>query len=203
MEIEISDADVEAFGGDREKLATFINGLDLETDRIKARQAVIDSTKGELKAFTDLGLTPDEIKALQAKPGGPTDADIEKLVNKRLEDADKANRERVDARSRAAEVRAQAAELGFIKPAQALALLDAKELAKVSVTDDGDADAAAVKKLLEDLSKDSPHLLKSTTTNTPGHRDAGIGARGAGAASAAVRPGTDRLRGAYGASSNN
>ncbi|MEV8269144.1 hypothetical protein AB0P19_02280 [Microbacterium oleivorans] len=198
MEIEISDADVDAFGGDRDKLAAWVNGLPLETDRLKARQSVIDSTKNELKAFTDLGLTPAEIKSLQAKPGGPTEADIEKLIKDRVKESEDANRARSDAKARSSEVRAQAAELGFIKPPQALALLDPAELAKVSVTDDGDADAAAVKKLLEDLSKDNPHLLK--TSNTPGHRDAGIGARGA-ASDAAVRPGTDRLRGAYEASS--
>jgi len=128
MEIEISDADVEAFGGDREKLASWVNGLPLETDRIKARQTVIDQKTNELRAFTDLGLTPDEIKALQAKPAPTSEKDIEKIIGERVKEVEAAQTERSNAKARAAEVRAQAAELGFIKPAQALALLDAKKL---------------------------------------------------------------------------
>ena len=92
-------------------------------------------------------------------------------------------------------MRAQAAELGFIKPAQALALLDQAKLAEVPVNEDGDADEAAVKKLLEALKTDSPHLLKPTDT-TADHRTAGIGATGSGA-QPDVRPGADRLRQAY------
>lgn len=195
MEIEISDADVEAFGGDREKLASWVNGLPLETDRIKARQTVIDQKTNELRAFTDLGLTPDEIKALQAKPGPTSEKDIEKLISERVKEVEAAQTERSNAKARAAEVRAQAAELGFIKPAQALALLDAKKLSEVPVNDDGDADEAAVKKLLEDLKSDSPHLLKPTDS-TADHRTAGIGATGSGTTSE-VRPGADRLRQAY------
>jgi len=63
------------------------------------------------------------------------------------------------------------------------------------VNDDGDADEAAVKKLLEDLKSDSPHLLKPTDS-TADHRTAGIGATGSGTTSE-VRPGADRLRQAY------
>lgn len=195
MEIEISDADVEAFGGDREKLTGWLNNLPIETDRIKARQMVIDQKSNELRAFTDLGLTPDEIKALQAKPGPTSEKDIEKIINDRVKEVETAQTERLNAKARASEVRAQAAELGFIKPAQALALLDPKKLAEVPVNEDGDADAAAVVKLLEALKADSPHLLKPTDT-TAHHRDAGIGASGSGTQSE-VRPGADRLRSAY------
>lgn len=195
MPIEVSDEDAQALGvADKGALAEFLEKF--ETDRTKARQAVIDKKDGELRAFTDLGLTPDEINALrEGTKNAPTDQDIEKRVQKALDEANAAAAEKVNARSRAAEVRAQAAELGFIKPAQALALLDQRKLAEVSVDDDGDADAGAVKKLLEDLAKDSPHLLKPTDTSVD-HRFAGIGASGSGA-QPDVRPGADRLRHAY------
>jgi len=201
MEIEISDDDVQAFGGDRDKLASWIEGLPLETERLKARQTVIDKAQGDLRAFTDLGLTPAEIKALKDAPGAPDAKDVEKRIQKAIDEANAAtnaaNKERSDARARSGEVRAQAAELGFIKPAQALALVDAKELAKVTVSDDGDADQAAVKKLLDDLVKENPHLLKPTDT-TADHRVAGIGGTGS-AAKAEVGAGTDRMRSAYAA----
>jgi hypothetical protein len=164
-------------------------------DRMKSER---NAARAEAKAFKDLGLTVDEIKALKKKPAS-SDDDVEKRIQKAI-DAAKAeakaeSRATSDARTRAAEVRAQAAELGFIKPAQALALLDAKKLADVTVGDDGDADADAVKKLLEELKTDSPHLLKPTDT-TADHRTAGIGSTGS-ATKADVRPGADRLRQAY------
>lgn len=195
MPIEISDADVEAFGGDRDKLSTWLDNLPLETDRIKARQAVIDEKDGKLRAFTELGLTPEEIRELQSRPGPTSEKDVQKIIDARVAEVEAAQTERSNAKARAAEVRAQAAELGFIKPAQALALLDAKKLAEVGVNDDGDADPDAVKKLLEALKTDSPHLLKPTDT-TADHRTAGIGASGSDARSD-VRPGVDRLRSAY------
>lgn len=196
MPIEISDADVEAFGGDRDKLASWIENLPLESERVKARQAVIDQKDAALRQFTELGLTVDEIKALKdGASDAPTDKDIEKRIQKALDEATAVERAKSDAKARAAEVRAQAAELGFIKPTQALALLDQKKLAEIAVNDDGDADEAAVKKLLEALAEDSPHLIKPTDT-TPDHRTAGIGGTGSGT-KPEVRPGADRLRQAY------
>jgi DNA-binding transcriptional MerR regulator len=194
MPIEVSDADAEALGvSDKGALATYLEKF--ETDRTKARQAVIDQKDATLRTFTELGLTPEEIKALKDKPGPTSEKDIEKIINDRVKEVETAQTERLNAKARASEVRAQAAELGFIKPAQALALLDAKKLADIPVNDDGDADEAAVKKLLEELKTDSPHLLKPTDT-TAHHRDAGIGASGSGNPPD-VRPGADRLRQAY------
>lgn len=194
MPIEVSDADAEALGvSDKGALATYLENF--ETDRTKARQAVIDQKDATLRTFTELGLTPEEIKALKDKPGPTSEKDIEKIINDRVKEVETAQTERLNAKARASEVRAQAAELGFIKPAQALALLDPKKLADIPVNDDGDADEAAVKKLLEELKTDSPHLLKPTDT-TAHHRDAGIGASGSGTQSD-VRPGADRLRQAY------
>lgn len=199
MGIEITDEQATELGiADKGKLAAFIDGLDLESDRIKARQAVIDKKDGELRAFTDLGLTADEIKALkEGATSAPSDKDIEKRIADATAKFEAEQTEKSNVKARSAEVRAQAAELGFIKPTQALALLDAKKLADVTVDENGDADAASVKKLLEDLAKDSPHLLKPTDT-TASHRDAGIGAQGSGA-QPDVRPGADRLRRAYAA----
>lgn len=194
MPIEVSDADAEALGvSDKGALASYLEKF--ETDRTKARQAVIDQKDATLRTFTELGLTPEEIKALKDKPGPTSEKDIEKIINDRVKEVETAQTERLNAKARASEVRAQAAELGFIKPAQALALLDAKKLADIPVNDDGDADEAAVKKLLEELKADSPHLLKPTDT-TAHHRDAGIGASGSGNPPD-VRPGADRLRQAY------
>jgi len=199
MEIEISDDDVQAFGGDRDKLASWLDGLPLETERLKARQTVIDKAQGDLRAFTDLGLTPAEIKALKDAPGSPDAKDVEKRIKDAIDAANAESTEKSNARARSAEVRAQAAELGFIKPAQALALVDAKELAKVTVSDDGDADQAAVKKLLDALATENPHLLKPKDT-TADHRDAGIGGSGS-AAKADIGAGTARMRSAYASTS--
>ena len=197
MEIEITDEQATELGiADKGKLAAFINGLDIETDRIKARQAVIDKKDSELRAFTDLGLTAAEIKALkEGAASAPSDKDIEKRISDATAKFEAEQNEKSNAKARAAEVRAQAAELGFIKPAQALALLDAKKLADIKVDENGDADEDAVKKLLEDLKTDSPHLLKPTDT-TADHRTAGIGASGSGT-QPDVRPGIDRMRSAY------
>ena len=112
MEIEISDDDVQAFGGDRDKLASWIEGLPLETERLKARQTVIDKTQGDLRAFTDLGLTPAEIKALKDAPGSPDAKDVEKRIKDAIDAANAESTDKSNARARSAEVRAQAAELG-------------------------------------------------------------------------------------------
>lgn len=194
MPIEVSDEDAQALGvADKGALAQYLEKF--ETDRTRARQAVIDQKDTQLRSFTELGLSPDEIKALKDKPGPTSEKDVQKIIDDRVREVETAQTERLNAKARAAEVRAQAAELGFIKPTQALALLDQKKLAEVKVNDDGDADADEVKKLLEALKTDSPHLLKPTDT-TAHHRDAGIGASGSGNPPE-VRPGADRLRSAY------
>lgn len=149
--------------------------------------------KAELKAFTDLGLSADDIKALtQGKgPEGVDVAGIEQRVRQSLQadfDAQRAS----DARTSA--VRELAATSGFVNPKQALRLIDDAELAKVPVKD-GTADEAGVKKLLDDLAKESPYLL-APTDSTVDHRAAGIGAGGSGTPPES-KPGTDRLRSAY------
>lgn len=189
-------------------------GGDLSADELAAlgdpgKQAIermkgtVQATKAEMKAFADLGLTPAAIKALvdaskaptpDAKPDAKVDEDaIEKRIRTAIETEVNG---KADARSRASEVRAQAAELSFIKPMQALALLDQAKLAAVKVDPaTGDADAAAVKALLDELAADSPHLLKPTDT-TPGHKQVGIGGTGSGTTSD-VQPGAARIAHAY------
>lgn len=165
---------------------------------LERMKADLKAAKAEAKAYKDLGLTPDQIKALQTgKPAGEggDPADIEQRVQTAIAEATEQITQKAAAKSRASEVRAQAAELGFIKPQQALALLDQAELAKVTVNDDGDADAAAVKTLLEGLAKDSPFLLKPTD-KTPDHRSAGIGGTGSGT-KPDIAPGRARLEHAY------
>lgn len=198
MTIEVSDEDVQALGvADKGALTSFLEKF--ETDRTKARQSVIDKTQAELRAYSDLGLTPEQIKALKDKPAGASDDDVQKRVDEAIKAARAEDSEKANARARGAEVRAQAAEMGFVKPAQALALINQSELAKVKVGDDGEADADAVKALLEALKTDSPHLLKPTDTTTD-HRTAGIGATGSGT-KPEVQPGLPRLRDAYANSS--
>lgn len=166
-------------------------------DRMKG---VVQATKAELKAYADLGLSAADIKAMVEASRAPKVEEKpvdESAIEKRIREAIEAeSNSKSDARSRAAEVRAQAAELDFIKPMQALALLDQAKLAAVKVDPaTGDADAASVKALLEDLAKDSPHLLKPTDT-TPGHKQVGIGGTGSGT-TPDVQPGAARIRNAY------
>lgn len=190
-DFEPTAEDLALFGEDRGKFDAFVNRV--ETDRLKARQSVIDQKDQELRSFKGLGLTPDEIKVLKDKGAdAPDPAELEKRIRQSLEND---LRGTSDVRLRGAEVRAQAAGMGFVKPQQALALVDQAELAKVKVGDDGTVDEAAVKKLLDDLAKDSPHLLAKKDT-TVGHREAGVGASGA-ATAPVVAPGIGRLRNAY------
>jgi hypothetical protein len=175
-----------------------------------AGKKALDRMKGErntardaLKAFTDLGVSPDQVKAwkdAQGKPDADKPApapDVDAITKKVREDLAKEFGAQNAVRLRGAEVRAQAAEMGFIKPTQALALVDQADLADVAVKDDGTVDAAAVKKLLADLAKDSPHLVTPEDT-TASHRDAGIGASG-GTGKPEVQPGRLRMQAAYAA----
>ena len=150
-------------------------------------------TKDALKAFTDLGLSADDIKALREGKGpeGVDVAGIEQRVRQSLQaefDEQRATS------ARASAVRELAATSGFVNPKQALRLIDDAELAKVPVKD-GAADEAGVKKLLDTLATDSPYLL-APKDSTADARTAGIGASGAGAQPES-KPGIDRMRDAY------
>lgn len=153
-----------------------------------------NAARDQAKTYADLGLSVEQIRELKAAAekanGGPTPEQVAEQARK---DAEKTANERVHARARISAVREQAAALGFHEPKDAIALLDAKALSDVSVGDDDEADAAAVRKLLDDLAKARPYLVKNPTASAS---YAGIGSTGAGAAPD-PGPGTARIRAAY------
>ncbi|WP_066038664.1 hypothetical protein [Herbiconiux solani] len=180
--------------GDEKLGAPGVQALERTKARLKAASA-------DLKAYSELGLTPDEIKAIvDEKNAGkaPDEASIEKRLRKEIE-ADA--REKTAAKFRAGAVREQAATLGFHDPKDALAFLDSDALADVDVDDNDEVDTAAVKKLLEALAQKKPHLVKNPDDDTPDWRSAGIGARGSGNKPENVLPGTPRMAAAYADSS--
>ncbi|MDY0891873.1 hypothetical protein [Frigoribacterium sp. CFBP9030] len=150
--------------------------------------------KGELKAFTDLGLTPDDIKALRDGQNGGQGVDVAGIEQRVRSSLQTQFDEQRAADARASAVRELAATSGFLNPKQALRLVDDAELAKVTVKD-GTADEAGVKKLLEALATESPYLV-APTDSTADARTAGIGASGAGVKPES-KPGYDRMRDAY------
>lgn len=165
---------------------------------LERTKAKLKTAAAELKSYKELGVTADEIRALvEAKnAGNAPDADAIKAAATR--EAEEAASERYAAKARASAVREQAATLGFIDPKDALATLSVDDLADIDITDD-EVDEAAVKKLLEDLAKKKPYLLKSKD-NTADHRTAGIGSSGSGTPPES-QPGVGRMRDAYAASS--
>lgn len=161
-------------------------------ERMKERER---ASRAEAKAYKDLGLTPDEIKALVEDRDKATAPDEDKIRKEAQRTADAAARDKYVGKLRNSNVREQAASLGFASPSDALALLPQKDLADVDVSDDDDVDEDAVKKLLQKLATDKPYLLKPTDT-TADHQTAGIGASGSGK-QPDVQPGLPRLRSAY------
>jgi DNA-binding transcriptional MerR regulator len=161
-------------------------------ERMKERER---TSRAEAKAYKDLGLTPDEIKALIDARDQANAPDEEKIRKAAQRDAETAARDKFAGKLRASEVRAQAAELGFASPSDALALLPGDELAAVDVSEDDEVDAGEIKKLLEQLKTAKPYLLKPTDT-TADHQTAGIGAAGSGK-KPEVQPGLARMRSAY------
>lgn len=149
--------------------------------------------KAELKAFTDLGLSADDIKALR-EGKGPESVDVAGIEQRVRQSLQAEFDEQRATSARASAVRELAATSGFVNPKQALRLIDDAELAKVAVKD-GTADEAGVKKLLDTLATDSPYLL-APKDSTADARTAGIGASGAGAQPES-KPGIDRMRDAY------
>lgn len=162
-----------------------------------AGQQAIDRMKGErnaarteLKAWTDLGVTAEQVRDMLSK--SQTDAD-QAQRQQAIDQAVTAQREQFTARLREMAVRAQATALGFHNPDDALQKVD---LATIPVGDDLVVDAAVVKSTLDDLVKASPYLVKPA--NESDHRSAGIGAVGSGGGSVSVNSSPqDLLRAAY------
>lgn len=179
-------------GGEQGVDAATAKALRDQADKLMRER---NTARDQAKAWAELGLTVDDVRALKEArdkaQGGPTP---EQIAADARREAEKAANERIATRARVSSVREQAAALGFHSPADALALLPADELAKVTVDDQDEADGAAVKKLLEQLATARPYLVK-----TPGYappRDAGIGAGGSGARPD-PGPGAARVRAAY------
>lgn len=128
----------------------------------------------------------DQIKAERDELRGNSLSDQERAI----EEAKGTTRAEVQAeygeRLLQAETRGIAAELKFHNPADAHLYLDRKE---IDLTKEIDADA--VKKLLEKVAADRPHLID---TGGASHIDAGIGHAGS---SPDVKSGIDRLQTAF------
>ena len=101
-------------------------------------------------------------------------AEEKALAQARKEGADEVT-QRVNDRLKASEARALAAAAKFRNPATAVRLLD---LSEVEVTDDGEVDAAKVKKLLEQLATDEPYLVDDGKQQPAAAASAGIGVSG-------------------------
>lgn len=155
---------------------------------LAAEREARSAAEKSLKAFTDLGLTVEQVQALVAD--GASAEDVREQARR---EAEQVFVQRDAQRARATELRAQAAEAGFHSPADVVKLIDPVKLDAVKVSDSGDADASAVKSILEDLKKSSPYLVKGQGGS---YKDAGIGGVGGDSAPAA-EPGIGRLRAAY------
>lgn len=189
-------------GGDGGQQQGGEQGVDAATAKALREQAdkrmrERNEAKDALKAWTDLGITAEEARQLKEQRdkanGGPTPEQLQQQAQK---DADKAAAEKFAGVARKSAVRAQAAELGFFNPTAALAMLDPAKLADVAVDENYEADAAAVKGLLEALAKAEPYLVKTSGQQTVDHRLAGIGAVG-GTTKPDPGPGTPRMANAY------
>lgn len=111
-------------------------------------------------------------KALEAAK-----SDQDKAVDAARKEGEKTATERSNARLVNAEVRAVAANLKFRDPHDAIAQLR-EQLGNVKVSDDGDVDADAVKKLLDELAKDKPYLVDDGKSQPTPAATAGIGVAG-------------------------
>ncbi|MBF4549243.1 hypothetical protein [Pseudoclavibacter sp. VKM Ac-2888] len=153
-----------------------------------------NAAQSELKAFTSLGLSADDLKALvQANQ----DKSADKIREQATKEANDAANERLHNKLRSNELRTQAAVLGFNDPNDVGAFLTAEQIAGLSVSDADEVDGAAAKALLEALAKSKPYLVKDTVTDS---RTAGIGSVGSGGGATNVQPGRSRIAAAIAAS---
>jgi DNA-binding transcriptional MerR regulator len=159
-------------------------------DRMKSAKA--EAEKG-LKAFTDLGLTPEKARELlTANQSATEQAERTKQEREQAEQV----QTRLTERLRSVEIRAAAATMGFHDPTDAISNLTEDELAAITVNDKDEVDSAAVKTALERVAKDKAYLLKNSGGS---HRAVGIGSVSQTVTSGdEVSPGRGRLRAAYG-----
>jgi hypothetical protein len=160
----------------------------LEREKERRREA---TTK--LTAFEALGLSAEDLAKLVEANDPKNPERIRRQAE--TEATNKAN-DRLSGILRTSAIREAAVTAGFADASDALAMLPQDAVAKITVDlDAGSADADGVKKLLDDLAKAKPYLLKTPGT-TADHRTAGIGA-GGGAAKPDVKPGLGRMANAY------
>lgn len=112
----------------------------------------------------------DELKKKTQEQDDAKKSEIEKLTERASKAEAKAKEvaEQTTARLVQSEARALAAELGFMKPQQAVKLADLSK----AIGEDGEIDSKAVRTSLEALAKESPELLgkitpKVAATNPP------------------------------------
>lgn len=140
----------------------------------------------------------DKHQAASATDEQKREAEIEKAKQDALVEATKAAAVRIAT----ADVRAAAVTAGFIDPADALARL--RDQLDGVVGDDGEVDSKAVDKLVADLAKAAPHLLKTPSTPSPSAAGIGTGAASGGSNGGSIfgpQAGQQRLAAAYGAAS--
>lgn len=139
--------------------------------------------------YDDLKTKAERLAELEAASA----SDLDKAVAKAKDEGKAEAQAAVNEVLIAAEVRAAAAEAKFKKPADALALLTAEgKLTPVKVTD-GQADAEAVKTLVDALAKERDYLLESAGSGEPGV----VPGTGTTGASSTPAPGMGSLRVAY------
>lgn len=103
-------------------------------------------------------------------------SDAERAVEAARKEGESAAQERANARLIRSEARALAATAKFRDPSDAVAFLD---LAKVSVNDEGDVDAKAIRDQLKTLADSKPYLVDDGKTPRP-KPDKGQGGTGGG-----------------------
>lgn len=154
-------------------------------DRMKEQR---NAARAELRAFKALGLTPEQIQALQ-KPADDDRPDVEAIRQQvRAEVQAEANRERV-----VDKIEAKAAK-GFADPEDAVAILLRTHSAD-DFLDGGKVDVEAIQDALNDLLEKKPHLAAAQG----GRRFQGGADGGARKETAKPEPtpGMGRLRAAY------
>lgn len=169
----------------------------LDSERT-ARKNAERAAKPWTKIADEFGVTPDEARDILAaakkattppKGDKPEEVDADKIRR----DAERAANDKANARIIRSEVRAHAAEL-FADPADAALYVD---LTKFEVDDDGEVDAAEIKKALAAVITAKPHLAKKGKGPKP---DPSQGPQGGSKTDPG--PGVARLRQAYAQSAN-
>jgi hypothetical protein len=123
-----------------------------ELDALIGRR--LATVRAQFSDYDDLKAAKSELDKIREGNASELDKAVTKAKAEGISEATT----RANQRLVAAEARAQAAAAGFHNPRDAAKLLD---LAGVKVNDDGEADADAIKSLIEEAVRDRPYLIKS------------------------------------------